>query len=289
MTDTTTPAAAAGTWALGGDLTVPRMGYGAMQLAGRNAFGPPADRERAVRALRRALDLGVRHVDTSDYYGPYLVNELIREALQPYPEELVLVTKVGGRRDERGRWLTALAPDELRSAVHDNLRRLGVDRLDVVNLRLFAPEEPLAEQFAALAELREQGLIRHLGISNVTAERLTEAQGIAPVACVQNMYNLAARDDDPLLDRCAEQGVAFVPFFPLGGGFRPLAHPPLDAVAARHGASAHQVVLAWLLRRSPAVLVIPGSSDPAHVEENVAAAALALTPADLDELEDIGG
>lgn len=288
MTETT-PAAAAGTWALGGDLTVPRLGYGAMQLAGRNAFGPPADRERAVRALRRALELGVRHVDTSDYYGPYLVNELIREALQPYPEELVLVTKVGGRRDERGRWLTALAPDELRSAVHDNLRRLGVDRLDVVNLRLFAPAEPLAEQFAVLAELREQGLIRHLGISNATAERLTEAQRIAPVACVQNMYNLAAREDDPLLDRCAEQGVAFVPFFPLGGGFRPLAHPPLDAVAARHGVSAHQVVLGWLLHRSPAVLVIPGSSDPAHVEDNVAAAALALTPADLDELEDIGG
>ena len=288
MTDTT-PAAAAGTWALGGDLTVPRMGYGTMQLAGRNAFGPHPDPDRAVRALRRALELGVTHLDTSDYYGPHLVNELLRRTLAPYPAGLVVVTKVGGRRDDRGRWLTALAPDELRSAVHDNLRRLGTDRLDVVNLRLATPEEPLTEQFTALAELREQGLIRHLGLSNANAERLAEARRIAPVVCVQNMYNLASRDDDPLLDRCAADGVAYVPFFPLGGNGRPPAHPALAAVAARHGASAQQVGLAWLLHRSPAVLVIPGSSDPAHVEENVAAAALALTDADLAELEDVGG
>lgn len=281
-----TPAEAAGTWKLGGDLEVARMGYGAMQLGGKNAFGPPKDRDRSVAALRTAVDLGVNHVDTSDYYGPYLVNELIRETLGTYPgaDDLVLVTKVGARRDERGRWLPALEPDELRSAVRDNLTRLGVQRLDVVNLRLMAEGDPVAERFAVLAEAREQGLIRHLGLSNVDAAQLAEAQAIAPVACVQNMYSVANRADDELVDTCAEQAVAYVPFFPLGGGFTPFAAAALDAVAARHGVTTHQVGLAWLLRRSPNILVIPGSSDPAHVEQNVAAAALTLTDEDLAEL-----
>lgn len=263
------------------------MGYGAMQLGGRNAFGPPKDRERSVAALRTAVGLGVNHIDTSDYYGPHLVNELIRETLgtDPDADDLVLVTKVGARRDERGRWLPALAPDELRSAVRDNLDRLGVPRLDVVNLRLMETGDTVADKFAVLAEAREQGLIRHLGLSNVDAAQLAQAQEIAPVACVQNQYSVADRGDDELVDACAEQGIAYVPFFPLGGGFRPFSAGALESVAARHGVSTHQVGLAWLLRRSPSILVIPGSSDPAHVEQNVAAAALTLTDEDLAELD----
>ena len=263
------------------------MGFGAMQLGGRNAFGPAADPERSRQALRTAVDLGVRHVDTSDYYGPHLVNELIRDTLAPYPDDLddlVLVTKVGGRRDARGRWLPALEPDQLRQGVHDNLERLGLARLDVVNLRLMTPGEPVAEKFAVLAELREQGLVRHLGLSNVDAAQLAEAQAIAPVACVQNQYGLGARDDDAMVDACTGQGIAYVPFFPLGGGFAPFAGAALDTVAARHGATPHQVGLAWLLHRSPAILVIPGSSDPAHVADNVAAATLRLTDEDLAAL-----
>jgi aryl-alcohol dehydrogenase-like predicted oxidoreductase len=279
-----TAAEAAGTWTLGRDLEVPRMGFGAMQLGGRNAFGPPADRERSQQALRTAIELGATHVDTSDYYGPYLVNELIRETLSPYPAGLVLVTKIGGRRDARGQWLPALAPDEIRTAVTDNLTRLGLDRLDVVNLRVMEKGESVADKFAVLAEAQQQGLIRHLGVSNVDADQLAEAQTVAPVVCVQNMYNVANREDDALVDACAEQGIAFVPFFPIGSAFMPFDASGLDTVAAGHGVGPRQVALAWLLQRSPNILVIPGSGDPAHVEQNVAAAALTLTPEDLAEL-----
>jgi pyridoxine 4-dehydrogenase len=278
-----TQADAAGTWMLG-DLAVPRMGFGAMQLGGSNAFGPAADPARSRQALRTALDLGVRHVDTSDYYGPHLVNELIRDTLAPYPDDLVLVTKIGGRRDDAGQWLPALSPGEIRQSVRDNLDHLGVDRLDVVNLRVMTTGEPLGDKFAVLAELREQGLIRHLGVSGVDAGQLAQAQAIAPVVCVQNMYSVANRADDALVDACAEQGIAYVPFFPLGGGFAPFATEALDIVAKRHDATAYQVGLAWLLQRSPNVLVIPGSGNAAHVEENTAAASLTLTPEDLAEL-----
>jgi pyridoxine 4-dehydrogenase len=279
-----TTAAAAGTWTLGGDLEVNRMGYGAMQLAGPGVFGPPADRDRAAGALRTAVELGVNHIDTSDYYGPHVVNELIRDTLAPYPDGLVLVTKIGARRDATGQWLVAMAPDEIRAAVRDNLARLGVDRLDVVNLRMMEKGASVAEPFGVLAEAREQGLIRHLGVSNVDAGQLAEAQRIAPVACVQNQYNVTDRADDELLDACAEQGIAFVPFFPLGSAFQPFDTSRLDPVAARHGVTARQLALAWLLHRSPNVLVIPGSGDPAHVRDNVAAAALSLTEDDLAEL-----
>lgn len=271
-----------------GDLEVPRMGFGAMQLGGRNAFGPPVDRATSQQALRTALELGVRHVDTSDYYGPYLVNELIKETLAPYPDDLVLVTKIGGRRDAAGQWLPALDPRDIRSGVRDNLEHLGLDRLDVVNLRSMATGEPIGDKFEVLAELREQGLIRHLGVSNVDATQLAEAQAVAPVVCVQNMYSLGNRADDALVDSCAEQGIAYVPFFPLGGGFSPFFTDGLEAVAKRHQVSTHQVGLAWLLRRSPNMLVIPGSGDPAHVEDNVAAAGLTLTEADLAELSSSG-
>ncbi|HEY6747985.1 MAG TPA: oxidoreductase [Mycobacteriales bacterium] len=283
-----TQAEAAGTWKLGGDLEVARMGYGAMQLAGRGVFGPPADRDRAQRALRAAVELGVNHIDTSDYYGPYVVNELIRETLSPYPDGLVLVTKIGARRDDRGHWLPAFEPEEIRSAVHDNLTRLGVDRLDVVNLRPLEEGRPIAAAFTALAEAREQGLIRHLGVSNVDAGQLAEAQRIAPVACVQNQYNVTDRADDELVDACAEQDIAFVPFFPLGSAFQPFDTSSVDPVAARHGVTGRQVALAWLLHRSPNILVIPGSGDPDHVAQNVAAAALTLTEEDLAELSSSG-
>jgi len=260
------------------------MGFGAMQLGGRNAFGPADDPQRSRRALRTAIELGVRHVDTSDYYGPHLVNELIRDTLRPYPEDLVLVTKIGGRRDTAGHWLPALSPDEIRAGVHDNLAHLAVDRLDVVNLRVMTAGERIADKFAVLAELQEQGLIRHLGVSNVDSAQVAEAQRIAPVVCVQNMYSLADRSDDRLLDECAEQGIAYVPFFPLGSAFQPFEAAGLEIVADRRGVSIHRVALAWLLHRSPNILVIPGSGDPAHVADNVAAAALVLTDEDLAEL-----
>ncbi|HVC72149.1 MAG TPA: oxidoreductase [Mycobacteriales bacterium] len=279
-----TQADAAGTWKLGGDLEVPRMGFGAMQLGGRNAFGRADDPEQSRRALRTAIELGVRHIDTSDYYGPHLVNELIRDTLRPYPEDLVLVTKIGGRRDAAGRWLPALSPDEIRAGVHDNLTHLGVDRLDVVNLRVMTTGEPIGEKLAVLAALREQGLIRHLGVSNADAAQLAEAQRIASVVCMQNMYSVADRSDDPLVAECAEQGIAYVPFFPLGSAFQPFEAAGLETVAKRHEVSIHRVALAWLLQRSRNVLVIPGSGDPAHVAENVAAASLALTDEDLAEL-----
>lgn len=280
-----------GTFQLG-DLTVSRVGFGAMQLAGPGVFGPPADRDAAVAVLREAVALGVTHIDTADFYGPYITNEIIREALAPYPDDVHIVTKVGALRDDTGAWLHARTPAELREQVHDNLRRLKLDALDVVNLRvggLDAPEPgSVAEQFGALAELRAQGLIRHLGLSTVNAGQLAEAQAIAPVVCVQNFYNVARREDDALVDLTARQGIAFVPYFPLGG-FQPLQSDALGTVAARLGASPQAVALAWLLRRSPNILVIPGTSSVAHLRENVASAALTLDDATLAELNAIGG
>lgn len=280
-----------GAFALG-DLTVSRMGYGAMQLAGPGVFGPPADRESAVAVLRTAVELGIRHLDTSDYYGPHVTNEIIREALHPYPADLHLVTKVGARRDSKGGWPSALAPDELRQAVRENLDHLGLEAMDVVNLRVggvSAPSEgSLAEPFTVLAELQQQGLIRHLGVSNVTAEQVAEARAIAPVVCVQNFYNLAHRDDDALIDQLADDGIAYTPFFPLGG-FSPLQSGTLDGVAERLRVPAMSVALAWLLQRSPNVLLIPGTSSVEHLRANVAAVDLVLSEEDLLELEGIGG
>ncbi|MEV0005140.1 aldo/keto reductase family oxidoreductase [Micromonospora sp. NPDC050980] len=275
-----------------GDLTLTRMGYGAMQLAGPGVFGPPRDRAAAVAVLRTAVELGIRHIDTADFYGPHVTNEIIREALAPYPDGLHIVTKVGNRRDERGGWPPARTPAELTRQVHDNLRRLGVEALDVVNLRLggFDAPEPgsLAEPFAALADLREQGLIRHLGLSTVTADQLAEARSIAPVVCVQNLYNLANRGDDRLVDETTREGIAFVPYFPLGG-FSPLQSGVLDGVAKRLAVTPMAVALAWLLRRSPNILLIPGTSSVAHLRENVAGAALDLPADALAELDAIGG
>ncbi|MGW4482900.1 oxidoreductase [Amycolatopsis sp. NPDC004368] len=289
----TTDATAAGTLQLGGELTVNRMGFGAMRLAGPGVWGPPQDLAEASVVLRQALAMGVNHIDTSDYYGPHTVNELIRTNLAPYPDDLVLVTKVGARRSADRGWPPALTRDELISAVHDNLRNLAVEALDVVNLRLgdetggYPVCVSIAEPFSVLAELREQGLIRHLGVSHVTAEQLDAARQIAPVVCVQNAYNLAHRDNDELVDKCAELGIAFVPYFPLGG-FSPLQSAVLDACATRLEVKPMQVALAWLLQRSPAIAVIPGTSSLAHLKQNIAAASLAL-PADVvAELDSIG-
>src|SRR5579875_2740150 len=273
-----------------GDFELTRVGYGAMQLAGPHVFGPPKDRDEAIAVLRAAVELGINHIDTSDYYGPYVTNEIIREALSPYPEDLHIVTKVGARRDEQGGWPPARSPEELRQQVHDNLDHLGLDALDVVNLRMGGLQgaEPgsIAEQFTALAELREQGLIRNLGISTVSAEQLAEAQSIAPVVCVQNMYNVAQRSDDDLVDLTARQGVAFVPYFPLGG-FSPLQSSELEGVAKRLDASPLAVALAWLVHRSPNILVIPGTSSVAHLRDNVAGAWLELHADALAELDKI--
>jgi pyridoxine 4-dehydrogenase len=275
-----------------GDLELTRVGYGAMQLAGPGVFGPPKDREAAVAVLRAVVDMGINHIDTSDYYGPHVTNEIIREALAPYPDDLHIVTKVGARRDEKGGWPHARTPAELREQVRDNLSRLGLEALDVVNLRMGGQEgaEPgsIAEQFGALAELREQGLIRHLGLSTVNADQLAEAQSIAPVVCVQNLYNVARRGDDALVDLTAAQGIAFVPYFPLGG-FSPLQSRELDAVAERLGATPLAVALAWLLQRSPNMLLIPGTSSVEHLRENVAGAGLELPADALAELDGIGG
>jgi aryl-alcohol dehydrogenase-like predicted oxidoreductase len=272
------------------DLTVTRMGYGAMQLAGPHVFGPPADRDAAVAVLRTAVELGITHIDTSDYYGPYVTNEIIKEALHPYPDELRLVTKVGALRDAEGGWPAARAPEQLRQAVHDNLSHLGLDVLDVVNLRVggFDRPEPgsIAEPFTALAQLREEGLISHLGLSTVSPEQLAEAQAIAPVVCVQNRYNIAHREDDDLIDSLARQGIAYVPYFPLGG-FSSLQSGTLEAVAARLDATPLAVALAWLLQRSENILLIPGTSSVAHLRENVAGAGLALPEDELAELDAI--
>ncbi|MEV4375864.1 aldo/keto reductase family oxidoreductase [Streptosporangium sp. NPDC049644] len=279
-----------GTWALG-DLTVTRFGYGAMQLAGPGVMGPPADHDSALAVLREVVDLGITHIDTADAYGPRVTNQLIREALHPYPESLHIVTKVGATRDEHGGWPPARRPEDLRRAVHENLEILGLEVLDLVNLRLGNAQGPqpgsLAEPFETLVELQRQGLIRHLGVSNATAEQVAEAQAIAPIVCVQNMYNLAYRQDDELVDELAEEGISYVPFFPLGG-FSPLQSSALSAVAARLDATPMSVALAWLLRRSPNILLIPGTSSVAHLRENVAGAGLSLSDEELAELDKIG-
>jgi aryl-alcohol dehydrogenase-like predicted oxidoreductase len=283
-----------------GDRVVNRMGYGCMKLTGPRIMGPPADREAALAALRRAVELGVDHLDTSDLYGPRLVNELIREALHPYPGNLFIATRVGARRTPDGGWTEALRPGELRQEVQDNLDRLGLDVLDLVYLRMPGvgelAEGSLAEPFGALATLQQEGLIRHLGVCHVTTRQFAEARSIAPVACVQNNYNLIHREDNPLIDTLARDGIAYTAmegisyttFFPRGG-LTPLQSATLDRVAGRLGASPNQVVLAWLLARSPNLLLIPGASSVAHLEENLAAAALVLGPAELKELDGIDG
>ncbi len=264
-----------------GDSTVNRMGYGAMQLAGPGVFGSPKDRDAALAVLREAVASGVNHIDTSDFYGPHVTNALIREALHPYPDDLVIVTKVGAVRGEDASWNPAMAPADLVRAVHDNLRNLGIDVLDVVNLRLMGRvhepgEGSIEEPFTALAELQRQGLIRHLGVSNATSAEVAQAQGISEVVCVQNHYNLVQRADDALIDELADMGIAYVPFFPLGG-FTPLQSSILSDVATRIGATPMQTALAWLLRRARNILLIPGTSSVGHLRENLAAAELSLS------------
>jgi aryl-alcohol dehydrogenase-like predicted oxidoreductase len=275
----------------GTSLTVHRLGYGAMQLAGPGVWGPPGDPDGAVAVLREAVAAGVDHVDTSDYYGPHVTNQIIRRALHPYPPELVIVTKLGGRRPPDKSWQPAISREELTQGVHDNLRNLGLDALDVVNYRVMGsglgPEEgSIAEQVSVMADLRRQGLIRHIGLSNVTAAQVAEAQAITDVVCVQNHYNLAHRGDDALIDDLARQGLAYVPFFPLGG-FTPLQSSTLSDVADRLGATPMQVALAWLLHRSPNILLIPGTSSVDHLRENLAAGRLKLSPQVLAELDGI--
>ena len=281
----------AGTARLGGR-TVQRMGYGAMRLAGPGVFGPPKDRDGALAVLREAVASGVNHIDTSDFYGPHVTNQLIREALHPYPEDLVIVTKVGARRGGDRSWNPAFSAEELTSAVHDNLRNLGQDVLGVVNLRLmFSTHGPaegsLEAPMTVLAELQRQGLVRHIGLSNATARQVAEGRAIAEVVCVQNQYNLAHRTDDALVDALAADGIAYVPFFPLGG-FTPLQSTALSDVAARLGATPMQVALAWLLQRAPNILLIPGTSSVGHLRENLAAATLHLPPDAVTALNQIG-
>jgi aryl-alcohol dehydrogenase-like predicted oxidoreductase len=281
-----------GTVKLADDLILARMGYGAMQLAGSHVFGPPADHDGALAVLREVVSLGINHIDTSDYYGPHITNQLIKEALHPYPEQLRIVTKVGARRDAEGNWPKALAPEELRQAIHDNLTNLGLSALDVVNLRVggFDAPEPgsIAQAFSVLAQMQQEGLIKHLGVSTVTAEQVAEAQSIAPVVCVQNFYNIAHRQDDSLIDSLAEQGIAYVPYFPLGG-FSPLQSDTLSSVAAGLDVTPMAVALAWLLQRSPNILLIPGTSSVEHLRENVASAGLQLPDDAIKELDDIAG
>ncbi|MDO6407087.1 aldo/keto reductase family oxidoreductase [Pantoea phytobeneficialis] len=264
-----------------GHRRVNRLGYGAMQLAGPGVFGPPKDEARAVQVLRDAIAAGVNHIDTSDFYGPHVTNQLIKKALHPYSEDLVIVTKVGARRDQQGGWLPAFSPAELTTAVEDNLRNLGLEVIDVVNLRamfdVHGPAEgSLETQLATLVKLKERGLIRHIGLSNVTPKQVADAQAISPIACVQNLYNLANRQDDALIDQLAHQGIPYVPFFPLGG-FSPLQSEQLSAVANELNATPLQVALAWLLQRSPNILLIPGTSSPAHLQQNLASSALNLS------------
>jgi pyridoxine 4-dehydrogenase len=276
---------------LGTSLTVDRIGYGAMQLAGPEVFGPPTDPEGAVAVLREAVATGVNHIDTADFYGPHVTNQIIRQALHPYPDDLVIVTKVSARRGEDGSWIPAMSPEELTQAVHDNLRNLGLEVLDVVNLRsmhgIVEPAEgSLEAPLSVLADLKRKGLVRHIGLSNVTAAQVEEARRITPIVCVQNSYNLAHRRDDALIDDLARQGIAYVPFFPIGG-FTPLQSSTLSDVAHRLGSTAIQVALAWLLHRSPNVLLIPGTSSLAHLRENLAAGQLTLSPQILAELDGI--
>ena len=274
----------------GTSLTVHRMGYGAMQLAGPGVFGPPRDPDAAVAVLREAIAAGVNHIDTSDFYGPHVTNQLIRKALHPYPDDLVIVTKVGARRGADKSWIPALSRQELIDGVHDNLRNLGLDSLAVVNLRVGGIEAPSAgsiqEPLTVLAELKQQELIRHLGLSNVTPKQLKEAQAITDIVCVQNFYNIAHRNDDAFIDALAKQGIAYVPFFPLGG-FNPLQSASLDAVAASLGATPMQVALVWLLHRSPNILLIPGTASVQHLRENLAAATLKLPAETLARLDAI--
>jgi pyridoxine 4-dehydrogenase len=277
----------------GTSLTVHRIGYGAMQLAGPGVWGAPRDPDAAVAVLREAVTAGVNHIDTSDYYGPHITNQIIRQALYPYPPDLVIVTKLGGRRPADKSWQRANSPQELIDGVHDNLRNLGVEALDIVNYRVMGSghgptEGSVAEQINVLADLRRQGLIRHIGLSNVTATQVAEAQAMTEIVCVQNLYNLVQRQDDALVDDLARQGVAYVPFFPLGG-FTPLQSSTLSRVAERLGATPMQVALAWLLRRSPNILLIPGTSSVAHLRENLAAGRLTLSPPILAELDGIAG
>jgi len=281
-----------GTYSLADDLTVTRVGYGAMQLAGPRVFGPPADRDEAIAVLREVVALGITHIDTSDFYGPHVTNQIIKEALHPYPEDLRIVTKVGARRDAEGGWPHAREPHELRKAVHENLENLGLNSLDVVNLRFGGVDAPepgsLAQAFGALAEMQQEGLIKHLGVSTVTPEQIAEAQSIAPIVCVQNYYNVAHRVDDALIASLAEQGIAYVPYFPLGG-FTPLQSDSLSEVASELHATPMSVALAWLLQRSPNLLLIPGTSSVAHLRDNVAAAALTLPEDALEKLDAIAG
>jgi pyridoxine 4-dehydrogenase len=279
-----------GTYLLG-TKHVRRLGYGAMQLAGQGVFGPPKDIDAALAVLREALELGVNHIDTSDFYGPHITNQLIRRALHPYRKDLVIVTKVGARRDAHGAWLPAFSADTLQQAIHDNLRNLGLDVLEVVNLRsMFDVHQPaegsLEEPLTVLAELRQQGLIRHIGLSNVTMKQVEEAKRIVPLACVQNMYNLAHRHDEAMIDALGREGIPYVPFFPLGG-FTRLQSDALSAVAERTGRSALQVAIAWLLQRAPNILPIPGTSSVAHLRENLAAAEMELAEEDIAALDGI--
>jgi aryl-alcohol dehydrogenase-like predicted oxidoreductase len=276
-----------------GDLTVNRMGYGAMQLAGPHVFGPPKDRDAALAVLRETVVNGINHIDTSDFYGPHVTNQLIREALHPYADDLTIVTKVGAFRDAEGGWLPAQSPQQLEAAVHDNLRNLGLEVLDVVNMRLMfdvmgPAEGDIEAHISALAGLQQRGLIRHIGLSNATAAQVRQARSIAPIVCVQNQYNLVHRHDDALIDELAQDGIAYVPFFPLGG-FSPLQSSQLAEVAAELDATPMQVALAWLLQRAPNILLIPGTSSVAHLRQNVAAATLVLPPDALRKLDSIKG
>ena len=280
-----------GTFRLAGR-PVHRVGYGAMQLAGPGVFGPPKDRDAAIALLRQAVESGVNHIDTSDFYGPHITNQLIREALHPYPHDLVIVTKVGALRGGDGSWIPALEPEAIKRGVHDNLRNLGVDALDIVNVRIFGnvhtpTEGSIEKQVSALAELKHQGLVRHIGLSNVTSAQVAEAQGIVEIVCVQNHYNLVQRADDPLVDELAHQGVPYVPFFPLGG-FTPIQSSRLSSVAQTIGATPMQVALAWLLHRAPNILLIPGTSSADHLRENMQAARWSLPEATRSQLDAIG-
>jgi pyridoxine 4-dehydrogenase len=287
-----TAIAKAGTYQLG-DRHVHRIGYGAMQLAGPGVFGPPKDHDAAIAVLQAAVAAGVDHIDTSDFYGPHVTNRLIREALHPYPATLTLVTKLGAVRGDDASWNPAQSPDDLKRGLEDNLENLGVAAMDVVNMRLMGgdahgpSEGPVEQQIETLAELQRQGLIRHIGISNATPTQIRDARKIAPIVCVQNMYNLAHREDDALIDELTDLGIAYVPFFPLGG-FSPLQSSSLSAVAGRIGATPMQVALAWLLRRSPNILLIPGTSSVAHLEQNLAVADIDLDDAAMAELDAIG-